>query len=650
MVSSALAAPAFSRAAVSPADGSASIPAEVSWEESWSTLPGKPRPIVSKIFFFGNRSFESKKLQAKVATRFDSFWGRNGLAFGGNRRASKDWKYKDIGLLTAFYRSRGFLNVSVGEIFYQDTLKNELWVRIDIQEGNQSFFGPVSFAGDAPEFVPQFQKAASVIVPDSAFNVYAVDHAIFLMKEILSNNGHPYAKIFLDTLRAPDRPERVPLVFRIEKDGLVRFGSVEISGLLQTNPKVVRRELAFKPGETYSRAKIIKSQQQVYATGLFNFVTLTAKQKPDSAAADSLRLFPDFVLRAVERKNAGINLHIGIGQFQQRQAQRDLTLDLAAGWEHRNLGGMGRRLAFSARTAFLLITDYRLVSNRFSADYTQPWLFSTRAYGNLSASFEPAVRDPVSDFRVQTATQVLTFFYPFDLTSRLTLALSLEELNIFDLSPTEVDALKLARGLNERRKISLAYEKDTRSNILIPTGGSYTRLEAELLGGPLRGDANFMRYNFLWNRYQPLAGGNIFASRLRLGQAILIGDRGNLPYTDRYFLGGANSLRGYPENSIGPTFVEGRKTLPAGGKTLLLASLELRRPIFWRFWGNLFSDFGNVYQINKDIVPDNILVTVGAGLEFITLIGPLRVEYGKRVIHGANPPGERIHFSVLFAF
>ncbi|HEU4435955.1 MAG TPA: hypothetical protein VFR89_00725, partial [candidate division Zixibacteria bacterium] len=64
----------------------------------------------------------------------------------------------------------------------------------------------------------------------------------------------------------------------------------------------------------------------------------------------------------------------------------------------------------------------------------------------------------------------------------------------------------------------------------------------------------------------------------------------------------------------------------------------------------LFSDFGNIFQANRDIVPDNILVTVGAGLEFITLIGPLRVEYGKRVIHGSQPAGERVHFSILFAY
>ena len=87
-----------------------------------------------------------------------------------------------------------------------------------------------------------------------------------------------------------------------------------------------------------------------------------------------------------------------------------------------------------------------------------------------------------------------------------------------------------------------------------------------------------------------------------------------------------------------------------GGKTLILASLEIRRPLFWRFWGNLFSDFGYIFQANRDIVPDNILVTVGAGLQFITLIGPLRVEYGKRVIHGSEPPGERVHFSILFAY
>ena len=81
-----------------------------------------------------------------------------------------------------------------------------------------------------------------------------------------------------------------------------------------------------------------------------------------------------------------------------------------------------------------------------------------------------------------------------------------------------------------------------------------------------------------------------------------------------------------------------------------MTSLEIRRPLFWRFWGNLFSDFGNVFRRNKDIVPDDILVTVGAGVQFLTLIGPLRVEYGKRVIHGNLPPGERVHFSILFAF
>ncbi len=326
-------------------------------------------------------------------------------------------------------------------------------------------------------------------------------------------------------------------------------------------------------------------------------------------------------------------------------------MDLSLGWENRNLGGRARRFSLSGLTSFLVITDYRLLSNKFAADYTEPWLFSTRNFATVSASFEPAVKDKVLGVRIQTATLGLTFFRPIALTSRLSLGTSLEEINIFDIPASQLEQFKEEKGINVRRRLSASFEKDTRSNILIPTGGSYTYLGGELLGGPLGGDANFLKFDLNWNRYQALAGNNILATRFRWGQAFLVGPRGNLPSTDRFFLGGANSLRGYAENSLGPVVIDSaNKEVRVGGKTLLLASTEIRRPLFWRFWGNLFSDFGNIFKANRDIVPDNILVTVGAGLEFITLIGPLRVEYGKRVIHGSQPPGERVHFSILFAF
>ncbi len=625
---------------------------EIYWEETWHTLPDQPRPIVSKTLFFGNRAFPSDKLKSRIATGGDSFWGKTGLSFGQHRRAAKDWKYKDVALLSAFYRSRGFLDIFVAESFFHDTVKNELWVRMDVSEGKQSFFGPISFTGDAGELTGKLAEAAAELKSDSAFNVYLLDRSVFRMQEILSNRGYPYAKIYLDTVRR-EGEQKLPLAFRIEKDGLVHFGRVEIAGLATTHPGVLRRELAFKPGDVYSREKIIRSQQQVYATGLFNFVSLAVAPKTDSLGRkDTLDLQPDFLLRAVERKPAALNLHVGAGQYRRREEQQDLSLDLALGWENRNVGGRARRFALQAKTSFLVITDYRLLSNKLTADYTEPWLLSTRNYANLSASFEPAVKDPVLGVRIQTGSFGLTFLRPITLTSRLTLGASLEEINIFDVSPSQEEQFKTEKGINVRRKLSASFEKDTRGSILIPTGGSYTRLEGEFLGGPLGGDAHFLKVNFYWNRYQALAGNNVFATRFRWGQAILVGARGFLPSTDRFYLGGANTLRGYSENSLGPFFIDtvNQKEVRVGGKTLLLASVEIRRPLFWRFWGNLFSDFGNIFQANRDIVPDNILVTVGAGLQFITLIGPLRVEYGKRVIHGTEPAGERVHFSILFAY
>ncbi|HLG94203.1 MAG TPA: POTRA domain-containing protein, partial [candidate division Zixibacteria bacterium] len=297
--------------AVSSTDGE-----EIAWEEAWHTLPDRPRPIVSKILFFGNRVFSSEKLKSRIATRKDSFWGKTGLSFGQHRRAAKDWKYKDVALLSAFYRSRGFLDVTVVESFYHDMVKNELWVRIDVSEGKQSFFGAISFAGNPGELAGKLAEAATELKADSAYNVYLLDRAVFRMKEILSNRGYPYARINLDTVRVE---QKLPLAFRIEKDGLVRFGQVEIAGLATTHSGVLRRELAFKPGDIYSREKIIRSQQQVYATGLFNFVSLSVAPKSDTLGRkDSLDLRPDFLLRAVERKPAALNLHVGAGQYRRR--------------------------------------------------------------------------------------------------------------------------------------------------------------------------------------------------------------------------------------------------------------------------------------------------------------------------------------------
>jgi outer membrane protein insertion porin family len=119
-----------------------------------------------------------------------------------------------------------------------------------------------------------------------------------------------------------------------------------------------------------------------------------------------------------------------------------------------------------------------------------------------------------------------------------------------------------------------------------------------------------------------------------------------VPSRDRFFLGGAFTLRGFDENSVFPVDGQGRE----GGETIALVNFELRHALFWKFWSSLFIDSG-LNAPNLELLRwDQFVFSGGAGLQFMSPVGPIRLDYGQRApVHGIDPGG-RIHLSILYAF
>ncbi|MFQ6003650.1 MAG: BamA/TamA family outer membrane protein, partial [Candidatus Zixiibacteriota bacterium] len=140
---------------------------------------------------------------------------------------------------------------------------------------------------------------------------------------------------------------------------------------------------------------------------------------------------------------------------------------------------------------------------------------------------------------------------------------------------------------------------------------------------------------------------NVLATRLRLGYVIGLSRRDHVPTFDRFYMGGASTIRGYKENTMGPKDESG---LATGGKVMMLGNIEYRRALFWKFGYTIFIDAGNIWYNAKDVKAKNIKVTSGLGIQFFTPVGPLRLDYGRQLPIKESPDTGRFHLSILYAF
>jgi outer membrane protein insertion porin family len=191
---------------------------------------------------------------------------------------------------------------------------------------------------------------------------------------------------------------------------------------------------------------------------------------------------------------------------------------------------------------------------------------------------------------------------------------------------------------------TLAY--DTRAGGMLPNRGQRTQLSFDLAGGPFGADVDFYKLQLQTSWYfQGLLPGHIFEIIGRIG---VVEPYGNSDFThiwDRYYLGGAYTLRGYKYRDVGPKDFLGE---PTGGNTFWMGSIEYSVPIIERLRFALFYDIGTVNSDAYDFDSSNYHDNWGLGLRInIPQMGPLRLDYGFPIHHDDTVSGKaRFQFSV----
>jgi outer membrane protein insertion porin family/translocation and assembly module TamA len=189
--------------------------------------------------------------------------------------------------------------------------------------------------------------------------------------------------------------------------------------------------------------------------------------------------------------------------------------------------------------------------------------------------------------------------------------------------------------------------------VLQPTRGTIASAHLEQAATWLGGTYAFTEVLLDGRAYVPV-GSWVVANRATFGVVVADGAT-DVPFSKRYFLGGATSLRGWGRFQVSPLDEDG---LPVGGRTLVQLTSEVRFPITGRLSGAFFVDAGGVGSSDLDVEDVRIRTSIGTGVSYRTPIGPVRADIGYQLtpIEGLLVNGRpetrqwRIHLSIGHPF
>jgi outer membrane protein assembly factor BamA len=187
---------------------------------------------------------------------------------------------------------------------------------------------------------------------------------------------------------------------------------------------------------------------------------------------------------------------------------------------------------------------------------------------------------------------------------------------------------------------------DRRDDPFDPARGWFSSANLELSREGLGSDINFLRSFLQAFQFTPLGGGVVLASAARFGVARTYEGEDLIP-SERFYAGGATSVRGYRDEDLGPRSLFGDAD---GGHALLILNTELRVPVYRWLRSVGFLDLGNVYERLADITESGLQLSAGGGIRFDTPIGLLRLDIAAPLNPRSIDPKWRLHFGLGHAF
>ena len=557
-----------------------------------------------------------------------------------------------------------------------------------VEEGPPAVVDEISWEGfdDLGGPLRSLLRQSAAIQEGERFDLDGLRETEALALERLQEQGYAYASLQSHVV-VDVESHTVSLRIVASPGPVCSVGALTVTGDLPVPRQVVMDEIPLEEGQRYRLSDLGRTQRRLFGLGVFSVVNV----RPDLSDPSQ-----DAVPMSVElAPTKARQLRVG-GGFALEPGKQDLHA--SADFQHANLRQRLIRLDLGATAGYTTISQ---VTEVLTDETTIDELVST---GAPTVEVRAGLTVPRFPGRAWEVFQDLTYEQGIEpgyrfrtptvspgirgrLTPRLTLELAYQfrYFDYLDLSLTGDDLRRTPLFLDFSDPYTLSYLRqqvtlDRRDDPLFPRDGSLSSLSVREAGSVLGGQYTYLRVEGDQRVYLPIRRIGSWRPRgvlaFRLGGGFIQpfgadGDRAQVPFAERLFLGGANSVRGWPRRQLGPYLYACGPTgedycqsraglpqpvgdiLPIGGLLSLQSSVETRAFVYDDLGLAMFVDAGMTWNKAEDIGEMPLQPTAGAGLRYRTPIGPVRLDVGYRLL---DPPEYRevsrvgVHFSLSEAF
>ena len=553
----------------------------------------------------------------------------------------QDFITRDKLRLRELYWQKGYLDFKVTDVQVAEHEDDPEMVDVKfvVEEGDPYFINSIRIVG-AEEFTEDELKPMLVSREEAVYSSEREDRDLQMLESKYSPLG--YAEFQARAVRYPDySTHSVDLEYQIHEGTQFTIGEVYISGNRWTKDYVIRRELPFTTDDLMDKELLEIGKSRLMGMGYFQSSTgegdgveILSMDSPEPGKKD-------IYVNVEEKQFLGGNIGVGwsdsdglAGSIQLWHSNMDIT-------DPKNwFTGGGQRLRIGALVG---IEHFDV-----QTDFTEPYLFGIPLRLDLSGYWREVLYENWNEQRLGLTVSLTKRI--FDEFTSVTAGYTFEQVRVVDMKKKMGPIFQDAKGSDLVGRVFLSLNRDTRNSATNPTSGydigAFTYLTTRGLGAT----NDYYKFELRGINYFPfLHDWFVLTTGAKIGtMGTFNGDR--VPLYDRYFLGGGDSVRGFPYRSIGPVDANDDNY---GGQFMYLFTAELSHPIYSILRGAFFCDVGDATSGEfGPISQPNVGIGYGLRIMVPGIDMPIRLDLAYPIVCNQEGVSRRLrfHFNMGFSF
>ncbi|MGF6531821.1 outer membrane protein insertion porin family [Paraburkholderia sp. GAS206C] len=597
----------------------------------FSVIEG-PSAKIRQVNFIGNKVFSDGTLHDEMQESTPNWFSW----YSKNDVYAKDKLTTDLENLRSYYLDRGYLEFNIDST--QVSLspdKKDMYLTLTLHEGEPYTISGIRLSGNLLDRQAELTKLVK-IKPGDRFSAAKLKAATKAVVDKLGEYGYAFATVNAEP-QIDQQHHTVDLTLQVDPSRRVYVRNINIVGNTRTRDEVIRREMRQLESSWFDSSRLALSKDRINRLGYFTDVDVTTV--PVEGTADEV----DIAVKVTEKPTGSVTLGLGYGSGEGPI--------ISAGVSQDNVFGSGTSLAVNVNTATTFRTlTVTQVDPYFTVDGIKR---ITDVYYRTS---EPLYYSNVTDtsFRIITLGADLKFGVPFSESDMVYFGTGIEQ-NRLDVDSTTpqsyIDYVNDFGRVSNNVPLTLGWSRDNRDSALVPSRGYFTQFNAEY-GTPIA-RTTYYKTDFQAQYYYSFAKGFVLGLNFQGGYGNGLGGE-PYPIFKNYYAGGIGSVRGYEPSSLGPR--DATTGDPIGGSKLLVGNIELTFPLPGTGYDRTlriftFFDGGNVWGTEGNSTGANGLrYSYGTGLEWISPIGPLKLDFGLPLIKHAGDQYQKFQFQIGTSF